>query len=98
MPLFFTVFIASILVFFVPGSAHAYVGPGLGLGAIGAFIGIIFAVILALVGLFWYPLKRMFKKGDTTAGDATVAQNEQKETEQPNDTNTPNKSEKNDQP
>ena len=35
MPLFFTVFIASILVFFVPGSAHAYVGPGLGLGAIG---------------------------------------------------------------
>jgi hypothetical protein len=41
------------------GPVHAYVGPGLGLGAIGAFFGIVFAVFLAIVGLFWYPLKRL---------------------------------------
>ena len=39
---------------------QAYLGPGLGLGAIGAFFGIIFAVFLAIVGMFWYPLKRVY--------------------------------------
>ena len=41
--------------------AQAYVGPGLGLGAIGAFFGILFAIFLAVVGIFWYPLKRLVK-------------------------------------
>ncbi len=44
---------------------HAYVGPGLGLGAIGALFGILFAVLLAIVGIFWYPLKRLFKGKDS---------------------------------
>lgn len=44
------------------GEAAAYVGPGLGLGTIGAFFGIIVAVLLAIIGLIWYPLKRLFKK------------------------------------
>ena len=43
-------------------SAHAYLGPGLGLGAVGAAFGIIFAVFLAIVGIFWYPLKRTYFK------------------------------------
>jgi len=38
---------------------YAYVGPGLGLGAIGAFVGMVLAVLLAIVGVVWYPLKRM---------------------------------------
>ena len=42
--------------------ADAYVGPGLGLGALGALFGIIFAIILAVVGVFWYPLKRLLSK------------------------------------
>ena len=44
-------------------TAHAYVGPGLGLGAVGAIVGVIFSVILAIIGIFWYPLKRLFGKG-----------------------------------
>ena len=42
--------------------AYAYIGPGLGLGAIGAFLGVVFAVFLAIVGVVWYPIKRMIKK------------------------------------
>ena len=50
-----------ITFFFCVDSATAYVGPGLGLGAIGAFIGVVVTVILAIFGLFWYPLKRLFR-------------------------------------
>jgi O-antigen/teichoic acid export membrane protein len=42
--------------------AYAYVGPGLGLGAIGAFIGMVVAIFLAIVGVFWFPIKRMLIK------------------------------------
>ena len=43
-------------------NAYAYVGPGLGLGTIGVFVGMVFAVFLAIVGVIWYPLKRMLRK------------------------------------
>jgi hypothetical protein len=46
-------------------TAAAYVGPGLGLGVIGALVGVIVTVLLALLGIFWYPLKRMLKKNNT---------------------------------
>jgi O-antigen/teichoic acid export membrane protein len=52
-----------IIVFFLcSGEAFAYVGPGLGLGAIGAILGTIFALLLGLIGILWYPIKRMINK------------------------------------
>jgi len=45
--------------------AFAYVGPGAGLGFIGTVFGLIAAILLAMVGLFWYPLKRMLGKKRT---------------------------------
>lgn len=39
----------AALLFLAPGIAQAYVGPGLGLGAIGAILGVIFSVILAIL-------------------------------------------------
>jgi O-antigen/teichoic acid export membrane protein len=44
------------------GSASAYVGPGLGVGVFGAILGAILAVLLAIVGVVWYPLKRLLKR------------------------------------
>jgi hypothetical protein len=38
--------------------AQAYVGPGLGLGALGAVVGLFFSVVLAVFALVWYPIKR----------------------------------------
>ena len=41
--------------------AHAYVGPGAGLSAIGIVVGLISAVLLGVVGFIWYPVKRLLK-------------------------------------
>ena len=46
----------------IPVTAHAYVGPGLGLGALGAALGILFSILLAFLGIFWYPIKRLIRK------------------------------------
>jgi hypothetical protein len=45
----------------VPGLAHAYVGPGLGLGAIMSFLALIGAVFLGILGFLWYPIKRLIR-------------------------------------
>ncbi len=54
---------------FYADTAAAYVGPGLGLGVIGSVVGVIAAVLLAIVGVIWYPLKRVLKRNKTTAED-----------------------------
>lgn len=44
-----------------PSETHAYIGPGAGLSAVGTFIALVGAVLLAIVGFVWYPMKRMLK-------------------------------------
>lgn len=51
----FTLFVLSI-----PHVCLAYVGPGSGLSAIGAFLAMIVGVFAAILGFFWYPIKRLF--------------------------------------
>jgi hypothetical protein len=53
---------AAMLLFAVPAVALAYVGPGLGVGALAAFFGAVLAVLLAIVGVVWYPLKRLINR------------------------------------
>lgn len=62
-----------LLLLFTSNIAYAYVGPGLGLGVIGAFFGVILAIFLAIVGVIWYPIKRLLKK----RGQSTNSANEQ---------------------
>lgn len=64
-------FIVGVL---VPGQAAAYIGPGAGLGAIAVTVALVLGVLLLVVGLVWYPLKRLLK--GKSGGDA-------KETSQP---------------
>lgn len=45
-------------------AAHAYVGPGAGLSAVGAFLALCLAVVAAVLGFFWYPIKRMIRGDD----------------------------------
>lgn len=42
--------------------AFAYIGPGAGLSMIGAFWGLVVAVLAALSFLLLWPIRRMFKK------------------------------------
>jgi len=46
----------------LPEIATAYVGPGAGLGAIGTVLALIGAVLLAILGFLWYPIKRLLAK------------------------------------
>lgn len=51
-----------ILVCFLPSPAVAYIGPGSGLSAIGAFFALLAATTAALFGFLWYPIKRLLRK------------------------------------
>jgi CDP-diglyceride synthetase len=42
--------------------AHAYIGPGAGLSAIGSFLALCAAVVIGVFGFLWFPIKRLLKK------------------------------------
>ncbi len=44
------------------GSAQAYIGPGAGLGAVALVFAVLLGFLMLVVGLVWYPLKRMLKR------------------------------------
>ena len=48
----------AALLALAPQLAYAYIGPGAGITAIGTVIALIGAVLLAIVGFVWYPVKR----------------------------------------
>ncbi len=51
-----------LLVLLLPMPAMAYVGPGSGLSAIGAFLAVIAGILVAIFGFIWYPVKRLLRK------------------------------------
>ena len=59
----FKIILKTIFIFFsFVSAAYAYLGPGVGGGVIAATIGVIVAIIAALFGLIWFPVKRLLKK------------------------------------
>jgi hypothetical protein len=57
----------------------AYVGPGAGLGAIGALIALIAALGYTFWGLLWYPLKHLICKLGKRRAKNTLEENEQEQ-------------------
>jgi len=53
-------------------TAEAYVGPGMGLGVFAAVLGFLTAILLALAGMVWYPVKRMLRNRRPPAAEATA--------------------------
>lgn len=51
--------LALLVAVAISDPAFAYVGPGLGLSAIGAVVGLVVAFVLAVVGFVWYPIRRL---------------------------------------
>lgn len=54
----FAITVATLLLFTLD-PAEAYIGPGAGITAIGTVVALIGAILLAVVGFVWYPLKRL---------------------------------------
>ena len=58
LKLFYLIFISFLLI----NKAHAYIGPGLGLGALGIMGFLIIFFILGIFFLVYYSIKIFFKK------------------------------------
>ena len=55
-------FLATIAAAALPNAAHAYIGPGVGVGAIVLTVAVAAGVLLLLFGLVWYPVKRLLAR------------------------------------
>ena len=53
------VFVSFLCIFSTP--AFAYIGPGLGAGALATVLGALLAILMLIVGVIWYPLKRLIR-------------------------------------
>ncbi len=56
----------------VSQNAFAYIGPGAGLSMLGAFWGLVIAVLAALSFLLLWPIRRMFRKSNAGAASTDV--------------------------
>tara|TARA_Y100000992_G_scaffold57539_1_gene34949 strand:+ start:47 stop:268 length:222 start_codon:yes stop_codon:yes gene_type:complete len=54
--------ILFLSLFLISFPSYAYIGPGMGGGAIAAIFGFFAAILLALWGILYYPIKRALKK------------------------------------
>ena len=45
----------------LPSPAYAYMGPGVGLSAIGALLSLVATAVISLLGFIWFPLKRAIR-------------------------------------
>jgi uncharacterized integral membrane protein len=56
--------VVALLVFAValPTSAQAYIGPGMGAGALAAVVGVLGSIVLGIFAVIYYPIKRMMKR------------------------------------
>ena len=58
----------------MPLPAHAYIGPGAGLSALGSLVALVGGFFLLLAGFVWYPIKRTLRsRAARRANDAKSA-------------------------
>lgn len=57
---FVCTFVACFLAY--PSLAMAYIGPGLGSGAMAAVLGSVLGLLMLLIGVVWYPIKRLIRR------------------------------------
>ena len=56
------IFLLSIIIFTItPQISLAYIGPGLALGGIVVTLGIVVVLLLAILAIIYYPIKKVIK-------------------------------------
>ena len=68
-----TTILAAALAVGVTWPAAAYIGPGAGLSLLGAFWGLLVAVMAALGFVILWPIRRLFRRNRTTPPVSTPA-------------------------
>ncbi len=67
------ILLAALPLLAVGEAAHAYVGPGAGITAIGTVLALVGAALLAIVGFVWYPVKRLLGRRKAAGQPASAA-------------------------
>lgn len=62
--------VVAVILSLHPASASAYIGPGVGAGAIAAVVGVLGSIFLAIVAVVYYPIKRLLKGGKNKGAKA----------------------------
>lgn len=67
-----------VLVLLVADSTSAYLGPGVGLGAIVVVTAVALGIVLLIAGFLWYPIKRALRsaRGDRTMPEGSTGSTE----------------------
>ena len=67
---------AAAILALLASPAHAYMGAGAGLSALGSILSFLGVFVLMAVGFLWYPIKRTFKRlrGKSESQSETQAQ------------------------
>lgn len=73
-----TVICSAILIWVEP--AHAYGGPGSVISGLGTLLAVVVAIVAALFGFVWYPVKRLLRtiRGTRMTGEAVVPEPDEK--------------------
>lgn len=61
-PLAASALLALAAVLLLPASLQAYGGPGSVITGLGALLAVVAALVAALFGFFWFPVKRLVRK------------------------------------
>lgn len=61
-----------------PAMAQAYIGPGMGLGAVASLLGLVAVFFMMMAAFLWFPIKRRLKKrrkaAEAAAAGSTATQ------------------------
>jgi hypothetical protein len=61
------------LVLLAPVEAYAYLGPGGAVSAVGTLIALGAAVLVAVIGFLWFPLRRLMRKPNDAGAEDSIA-------------------------
>lgn len=54
--------VSAAILTLAPSGAEAYIGPGIGAGAIAAVLGVVGSILVALFAILYYPIKRALRR------------------------------------
>jgi hypothetical protein len=67
-----TIVVGTAVALLTSGPSMAYVGPGAGITLIGSLWAVLVAVVLALAGLLWWPLRALLQRRKAVAGGGST--------------------------
>jgi hypothetical protein len=71
-PVFVVMMVVAVLG--SPRDAQAYIGPGVGISAIGTLLAFVGAIVFAIIGFLWYPMKRLLVAVKARSGNRGEAE------------------------